>query len=98
MKAAQSPQPAFRVNPVHRQVDKTPAAIAQQILNGSGGTKPHHLVAQASQRARQRGLAQPELLLQGAGCGGASTQVQAEAIGMEWHGLNRYMNLLMNGF
>lgn len=94
----QSLQPAFRINPVHRQLDKTSAAIAQQVLNGSRRTEPHYLAAQPAQRARQRGLAQPELLLQGAGCGGASTQVQAEAVGVERHDLNPCMNTYMNAY
>lgn len=80
---AQPANPAFGIDPVHRQVGKAQAAVAQQVLNGSGGAHPHHLVAQPTQCTRQRGLAETELFLQGAGCGGASAQVQAQAVGME---------------
>lgn len=48
---AQTPNPALGIDPVHRQVGKAPVAIAQQVLNGSGGAEPHHLVAQPAQRA-----------------------------------------------
>jgi len=41
---------AISIDPVHRQVDEATVAIAQQVLNGSSGANPQHLVAHPTQR------------------------------------------------